>query len=95
MKTLPFLKVLSLLFLSLGTLHAQDVIYSEDFNDDVGQGNDGGVIELSEVEWTLNTDACTIEAGDYVKVVDTGNTRLEAVDCDGEAIWYSPSIDIS
>ncbi|WP_372644753.1 lamin tail domain-containing protein, partial [Ancylomarina sp.] len=46
-------------------------------------------------EWTLNTDACTIEAGDYVKVVDTGNTRLEAVDCDGEAIWYSPSIDIS
>ncbi|MUP13492.1 lamin tail domain-containing protein, partial [Ancylomarina euxinus] len=95
MKTHSFIKVLFLLLLSIGSLQAQDVIYSEDFNDDVGQGNDGGVIELSEVEWTLNTDACTIVAGDYVKVVDTGNTRLEALNCNGEAIWMSPMIDIS
>lgn len=95
MKTFHFIKVLFLLFWTLGTLQAQDVIYTEDFNDDVGKGNDGGIVDLSGVNWTLNTDDCTIASGDYVKVVSTGNDRLEAVDCDGEAIWRSPGFDIS
>ncbi|MRT91602.1 lamin tail domain-containing protein [Ancylomarina sp. 16SWW S1-10-2] len=95
MKVASFFKVLFLFLLSSGFLQAQDIVYSENFNDDVGQGNDGGTVNLSAVDWTLNTDACNFETGDYVKVVDTGDDRLEAIDCDGEAVWMSPIIDIS
>jgi hypothetical protein len=95
MKIASFFKVLFLLLLISGSLQAQNVIYSENFDDDIGKGNDGGVIDLSGVNWTLNTDNCTIETGDYVKVVETGSDRLEAFDSDGEAIWMSPSINIS
>lgn len=97
MKTLVLLKVFFFLFLTTGSLCAQDVIYSQDFNNDIGKGFDGdGLNDLTDVEWTLDVAACTFAGlGDYVKVVATGNDRLEAVDCDGEAIWRSSTIDIS
>jgi len=97
MKTLALIKVFFFLFLTTGILQAQDVIYSEDFNDDIGKGFDGdGLSDISDVNWILDVSACVFTgAGDYVKVVATGNDRLEAVDCDGEAIWRSSIIDIS
>lgn len=53
--------------------------------------------DLDGIEnWTLNTDACVFTAtGDYVKTVATSGGRLEAVDCDGEAVWRSVWIPIS
>ncbi|MGZ2368787.1 lamin tail domain-containing protein [Ancylomarina sp. YFZ004] len=97
MKTLALIKVFFLLLLISGSLHAQNVIYSEDFNDDVGKGFDGDILsDITGVDWTLDVDACTFTGdGDYVKVVATGDDRLEALDCDGEAIWKSSIVDIS
>jgi len=97
MKILDFLKILFLFLLSSGILQAQTVIYSEDFNDDIGKGFDGNDLnDIVGVNWTLNVDDCSFNGvGDYVKVVATGNDRLEAKDCDGEVIWRSPVIDIS
>ncbi len=97
MKTLALIKVFFFLFLTIGILQAQDVIYLEDFNEDIGKGFDGvGLNDISDVNWTLDVSACVFTgAGDYVKVVATGDDRLEAVDCDGEAVWRSSIIDIS
>ena len=43
MKTLALIKVFFFLFLTTGTLQAQNVIYSEDFSEDIGKGFDGNV----------------------------------------------------
>ncbi|RXQ96516.1 lamin tail domain-containing protein [Ancylomarina salipaludis] len=97
MKTHAFIKVLFLLFLIMGSLQAQNVIYTENFNDDIGKGFDGDVLnDISDVNWTLDVSTCILnDADDYVKVVDTGSDRLEALDCNGEAIWKSPVLNIS
>ncbi len=81
----------------MGSLQAQEVIYSANFNEDIGKGFDGDVLnDISGVNWTLDVSACIFnDAGDYVKVVDTGSDRLEALDCNGEAIWKSSVLDIS
>ena len=47
-------------------------------------------------QWTLNTDGCSFTAeNDYVKTVSTSGGRLEALDCDGEAVWRSEWIRIT
>ncbi len=95
MKMTLFLKVL-FLFLT-GSLQAQNVIYSEDFNDDIGKGVDGGELnDLVGVDWTLDVSDCSFSgSGDYAKVVSIGTSRFEVVDSDGEVVWMSPFIDIS
>jgi hypothetical protein len=52
-------------------------------------------VDFSSVQWNLNSDLCSFSAeNDYVKTVTTSGGRLEALDCDGEAVWYSPWVDI-
>lgn len=46
-------------------------------------------------KWQLNVSACLLTAeNDYVKTTSTSGGRLEAMDCDGEAIWTSEPISI-
>lgn len=54
-------------------------------------------VDLTSVEqWTIDYAACSFTAeNDYVKTVSTAGGRLEALDCDGEAVWYSEWIAIS
>lgn len=94
-----FLFMLSILLTneSYGT-----VIWEENFNTpDLGVwGDDDGEslhINLDQGEnWSINYDDCSLTAeNDYIKTVSTSGGRFEALDCDGEAIWYSPWINIS
>ena len=74
---------------------AQATIYSEDFT---GQNNKGAVgptptTDLTGVNWTIDITNATLSAtSDWFQVV---NEVFEARDIDGNAIWMSPSIDIS
>jgi len=74
-----------------------DEIWNKDFSDNLNKGYWGTNSDLSGVtDWTLDVSNCILENDDdYVKVVETSEGRFEAVDCDGEAIWQSESIDIS
>ena len=98
MKNFYSLLTLFLFFLNLG--FAQTIIYDEDFT---GQLNKGATyntttnlteVDLSGVNWTIDISSVTFNTGDRFKVVN-GNRFLEARDLDGQAIWYSPSINIS
>ncbi len=78
------------------------VIWEENFNTPnlgVWGDNDGESlhINLDQGEsWSINFNDCSLTAeNDYVKTVSTSGGRLEARDCDGEATWYSPWINIS
>ena len=78
------------------------VIWNEGFdlsNKGIWGDADGETVHVdfsSINRWTLNYDSCHFSAeNDYVKTVSTSGGRLEALDCDGEAIWYSNWIDIS
>lgn len=47
-------------------------------------------------QWTLDCSACQLTAeSDYVKTTSTSGGRLEAMDCDGEAIWKSTQISLA
>lgn len=77
------------------------VIWAENFNTPnkgVWGDADGKNLhtDFSEIErWMINYDSCYFTSEkDYVKTVSTAGGRLEALDCDGEAIWYSPWIII-
>jgi hypothetical protein len=94
-----FLFLLSILLTneSYGT-----VFWEENFNTPgLGVwGDDDGEslhINLDQGEsWSISFEDCSLTAeNDYVKTVSTSGGRFEALDCDGEAIWYSPWIDIS
>ena len=62
-------------------------------------GNDDGEslhINLNQGEsWSISFDGCSLTAeNDYIKTVSTSGGRFEVLDCDGEAVWYSPWINI-
>ena len=93
------------LFLLLNLLTIEiygKVIWEEKFNTPdkgVWGDSDGKTVnvDLTLVEqWMINVDACSFTAeNDYVKTVSTSGGRFEALDCNGEAVWYSTWIDIS
>ncbi|WP_157471575.1 hypothetical protein, partial [Marinifilum fragile] len=92
-------KLFILLVLLINTnLHAED-IWTRNFSDaaDLNKGYWGANVDMEGVaEWSLDVTNCTLaDDSDYVKVVETSGGRLEAVDCKGEAIWASKTIDIS
>ncbi|WP_321300200.1 lamin tail domain-containing protein [Marinifilum fragile] len=92
-------KLFILLVLLINTnLHAED-IWTRNFSDaaDLNKGYWGANVDMEGVaEWSLDVTNCTLaDDSDYVKVVETSGGRLEAVDCDGEAVWMSKAIDIS
>ncbi|MBS9767368.1 MAG: lamin tail domain-containing protein [Flavobacteriaceae bacterium] len=77
---------------------SQTLIWQEDFNSQNGKGvsgdGAGGIItDFSGVNWTLDYSKCSFSAtDDFVKVV---SKKFTAMDCNGEAVWESESIDIS
>lgn len=79
-------------------LRAED-IWTRNFSDvaDLNKGYWGSNVDMEGVvDWSLDVTNCTLaDDSDYVKVVETSGGRLEAVDCDGEAVWMSKAIDIS
>ncbi|OIQ15456.1 MAG: hypothetical protein BM549_13910, partial [Lacinutrix sp. MedPE-SW] len=87
-------------FVIFNYAYAQTTIYNEDFSGQLNKGasynNTTGTtdIDLSGVNWTIDVSSTTFDNGDRFKVVN-GNRFLEARDLDGQAIWYSPSINIS
>ncbi|MDQ2179612.1 lamin tail domain-containing protein, partial [Marinifilum sp. D714] len=92
-------KLFILLVLLINTnLHAED-IWTRDFSNaaDLNKGYWGSNVDMEGVvDWSLDVTNCTLaDDSDYVKVVETSGGRLEAVDCDGEAVWMSKAIDIS
>ena len=92
-------KLFILLVLLINTnLHAED-LWTKNFSDaaDLNKGYWGSNVDMEEVvDWSLDVTNCTLaDDSDYVKVVETSGGRLEAVDCDGEAVWMSKAIDIS
>ncbi len=96
MKIASLFKVLVLLLLSSGFLQAQDVIYSENFSDDIGKGFDGnGLSDITGVDWALDISSCILSDNFYAKVKDLNSGRLEVKYSQGEAIWMSPDIDVS
>ncbi|MCK0124045.1 T9SS type A sorting domain-containing protein [Gelidibacter sp. F2691] len=94
--------LLLLTLLLTGLSFGQSTIYSEQFNDQSGRGATGGLfgpnINLSGVNWTVNVNDANLSWGffgwnrDYFYV---SNNRFTSKDTDGNAIWYSPSINIS
>ncbi|MGQ1908883.1 lamin tail domain-containing protein, partial [Marinifilum sp. RC60d5] len=95
-KTLSSKLLLILILLFTNTVFADD-IWTKDFSSDLNKGYWGNGSDMIDVvDWTLDVTNCDLEDdADYVKVVETSGGRLEAVDCDGEAVWESRSIDIS
>ena len=95
-KTLCVNLFLMVFLLNSNCLYAEDV-WRDNFANETGKGYWGGGSDMLDVTtWSLNTENCLFEdEGDYVKVVSTNGGRLEAKDCDGEAIWKIMSIDIA
>nr|WP_320118040.1 lamin tail domain-containing protein [uncultured Marinifilum sp.] len=95
-KTLSSKLLLILILLASNGVYADD-IWTQNFSDNLNKGYWGGGSDMLEVvDWTLDVTNCDLaDDADYVKVVETSGGRLEAVDCDGEAVWESKSIDIS
>ncbi|WP_372774997.1 gliding motility-associated C-terminal domain-containing protein [Mangrovibacterium sp.] len=63
-------------------------------------GDEDGVTVHSDMtgvsRWFLDASNCDFKAAnDYVKTVSTSGGRLEALDCDGEAVWSSEWIPIA
>ncbi|MFV0506368.1 MAG: lamin tail domain-containing protein [Bacteroidales bacterium] len=71
-------------------------VWNEDFNYG-GIGYWGGGQNMPDsLAWTMNVGACSFaSASDYVKTVSTRGGRLEARNCNGEALWISDTIFIS
>ncbi len=90
------LLLIAILMLLLNTsVLSQTEIWSETF-DTPDKGYWGGGSDLAGVTWTLDVSACTLSnATDYIKTVSTGDSRMEARDIDGEAVWTSEDITIA
>jgi hypothetical protein len=67
---------------------AQVTIWSEDFPYSNGTTQGSG----TPPKWTRDVSGCNFGSGDHFEV---RNNRMQGRDTDGEAIWYSESIDIS
>lgn len=95
-KTLSLKLFLVLILVNTSYLYGQ-VIWEVNFSADVNKGFWGSNSDMLGVtEWELDVSNCDLaDDGDYVKVVGTNSGRLEAVDCDGQAIWKSKSINVS
>ncbi|WP_209319921.1 lamin tail domain-containing protein, partial [Ancylomarina longa] len=85
------------MFLLISSISYGEDILSIDFSNNLNKGCWGSNSDLSGINnWTLDVSNCVLaDDADYVKVVETSGGRMEAVDCDGEAIWRSKAIDIS
>jgi hypothetical protein len=76
----------------------QTTIYSENFagqNDKgaIGPGGSSPTIDISGVDWTVDLSSADLSAADdWYKVV---SEEFSARDVDGDAVWLSPSINIS
>lgn len=82
---------------------SQSTLYSEDFTGQNGKGIIGAAFggsntDLSGVDWTIDVSAASIGANffggneDYFYV---NNESFSAKDTDGNAYWFSPSINIA
>ncbi|MGF7140937.1 lamin tail domain-containing protein [Roseimarinus sediminis] len=96
-----FIRISLVIFtITLSKALVGQVIWSEDF-ELPGKGtwvDSTGKLQsdFSEVDWSLNTDECNFaDENDYAKSVPVDGGRFELIDSDGEALWYSPVIDIS
>lgn len=94
-----FLTLLVFFFLTIET-HATQ-IWAENFaipNKGFWGDTDGKTIHSDMIgisQWTLDCSACQLTAdNDYVKTTSTSGGRLEAMDCDGEAVWRSEWISL-
>lgn len=93
MKGLSQRSLLTIFFAICALFSWAQLPYLEDFSSNAGKGVTNGVYDTTGMDWTLDASACTFTAtSDYIKI--NGNV-FEAQDIDGEAIWTSPTIDIS
>ena len=90
---------LVIIFLTVES-HAEE-IWSEQFSiPDKGFWGDPDETSIHSdmdgiTQWNLDVSACQLTAeSDYVKTISTSGGRLEAKDCDGEAVWTSELISI-
>jgi len=86
---------LSLLAFLCLILSGYGQIYTEDFTGQNGKGSVGPTptTDVSGVTWSVDISSAALTAStDWFQVV---NEFFEARDIDGNAIWLSPSIDIS
>lgn len=80
------------------------VIWQEDFSSCINSGITGaGAVNYPAgiTNWSTDVRACATPApgsgstGDYFMAVSTGGGRMEAVNLDGEAVWFSAAVNIS
>lgn len=90
------------LFIVSFPLVGQTIIWSENFDNQVGKGvwgdGSGGIVtDLIDINWTLDYSNCTFENEQSFIKVDKYRRggRFEAHRCNGEAIWESEAINIS
>lgn len=69
-------------------------IYSENFSGQNGKGSVGPTptTDLTDVNWTVDISGASLANLDWFQVQ---NEVFEGQDLDGDAIWFSPTIDIS
>ncbi len=85
---LIFVFPIFLLTFSFFSVHAQTIVWSEDFSYADGTTQGSG----SPPKWTVDVSACTFDGDDHFEV---RSNQMEGNDLDGEAIWRSQGIDIS
>lgn len=79
-------------------MFAQTTLYSEDFTGQNEKGAIGTSTNVSDVNWSIDVSSSSLSNGffgfnaDYFYVI---GEAFAGKDTDGNAIWYSPSIDIS
>ena len=88
MKKLYFIFMLAFFAFLIQETNAQTTIWSEDFPYTDGTTVGSG----SPAKWTRDISGCNFGNGDHFEV---RNNRIQGRDTDGEAIWYSETIDIS
>lgn len=97
MKKTLCLKLFLFIFTLSNTCVYADDIWETDFSDEIDKGYWGTNSDLTDVtDWSLDVSDCSLaDEEDYVMIVSTSGGRLEAKDCDGEAVWISRTFDIS
>ena len=88
MKKVYFILTFAFFAFLMQESNAQTTIWSEDF-----PYADGTIVGPgSPAKWTRDVSGCNFGNGDHFEV---RNNLMEGRDTDGEAIWYSETIDIS
>ncbi len=75
---------------------AQTTLYSEDFTQNSGKGQDGTTLDTTGISnWTMDVANGSFSSGDWFKVT---NGYLESEDTDASSatpvVWFSPAINI-